>query len=44
MEALQSHDGDRLLAEALCCYGILFAASFSQGVVSFDAVSNELEK
>ncbi|KAI8876838.1 hypothetical protein K501DRAFT_231328 [Backusella circina FSU 941] len=43
-EALQPHDCDRFLAEALCCYGILFAASFSQGVVSFDAVWSEVEK
>jgi len=44
VEDLSPNDLDHLFSEALQAYGILFAASFTTGVVDFDVLWEELEK
>ncbi|KAI8886298.1 IFRD-domain-containing protein [Backusella circina FSU 941] len=43
-EVLDSQDCDRLFAEALRAYGVLFASSFTQGMVTFEVLWEEIEK
>lgn len=44
VENLSPNELDNLFSEALQAYGILFAASFTTGVVDFDILWEELEK
>lgn len=44
VESLSTTDLDNLFSEALQAYGILFAASFTTGVVDFDVLWEEVEK
>ncbi|CEG66232.1 hypothetical protein RMATCC62417_02847 [Rhizopus microsporus] len=44
IETLSTNDKDSFIAEAIKAYGILYAASFSKGLVDFDALWEELEK
>jgi hypothetical protein len=43
-EALDAQDSDRLFAEALRSYGLLFASSFTRGMVNFEVLWEEIEK
>jgi hypothetical protein len=44
VESLSTQEMDNLFAEAICAYGILYAASFSTGFVDFDVLWEEVEK
>lgn len=44
VEELSSEERDHLFGAALQAYGILFAASFTSGLVDFDTLWEELEK
>ncbi|KAG1454180.1 hypothetical protein G6F56_007387 [Rhizopus delemar] len=44
VDNLSTNEKDQLMAEAINAYGILFAASFSEGLVDFNVLWEEVEK
>jgi hypothetical protein len=44
VDGLSTNEKDSLMTEALKSYGILFSASFSEGLVDFNVLWDEVEK